>query len=164
MSEFTTKNTYYVGQVTKETCWAAAYETMIRHKGGDPAKVKTLPNYKEMCSRGILDGEFAACRDHIGLTSTRYTFFKDITNLEHSLRTHGPLWVSGFYCEGHKHIVVIGGVRIDDTEDQDDDDNEILMFDPWRAYNGAKAEPKWFPYSYFRNKLNPVSYSCQHWD
>jgi hypothetical protein len=155
MSAYECPNTYYVGQSTKETCWRAAYEMLLRYKGMDPKLADNLPNNSDMRTRGILDSEFAGCAKALGLGGIRYTYFKAIENLDWALRTCGPIWVSGFYCDGYKHIVCVKGVDVDDAK--------VLVNDPWRTFTGAKAKTVEWSFSYFANNLNPVPWACQLW-
>jgi hypothetical protein len=155
MSEYECPHSYYVGQSTKETCWRAAYEMLLRHKAGDPQKAFNLPNAAQMSTRGILDSEFATCAKELGLGGIRYTYFQAIENLEHALRNWGPIWVSGFYCEGAKHVVCVKGIDVDDEK--------VLVNDPWRSYTGAKGKAVQWSFSYFAKNINPVPWSCQLW-
>ncbi len=155
MGKMTIWNAFYIAQTTPETCWHAAYETMVRYKAGNPAVVDQLPNAKEMSERGIYDSEFMACASRIGLEGTRYTYFKDIGNVEYALQKFGPIWVSGFYASGHKHIVTLAGV--------DTDDKKVYVNDPFRGWNGAEQRASWWDHGWFANRLNPVPWACQHW-
>lgn len=145
----------YEGQATISTCWRACYRMLVGWKGKDRSIVDKLPNISKMLSRGILDSEFAACRDQLGLSSTRYTFFGTVSNVAHMVSTYGPIWVSGFYCNGSKHIVLVTGVNVDEKT--------IRVNDPWRSFTGAKGKPSWWGHGYFYKNINPVSFACQHW-
>lgn len=161
MSQYTIWNAFYVGQNTATTCWRAGYEMLLRYKAGDPQRARDLPNAAQMAQRGILDNEFPVCAQALGLGGIRYTYFQAIENLEHVLRTWGPVWSSGFFIKdkkagaSFKHIVVVAGI--------DTDDETVLINDPMRAYAGAKGEGRWWPFSYWANNLNPVPWSCQLW-
>lgn len=156
MARYSIWNAFYVSQTTQQTCWRACYEIMLRYKAMDPKKVYGLPNYNNMCARGILDSEFAACASVLKLGGIRFHWFKDITNVEHALRCWGPVWMSGFFgYEGSKHVVVLKGV--------DTGSNEVEINDPWRGYTANKTDSRWVPFSWFASKINPVSWSCQLW-
>jgi len=154
---YTVPNVYYTFQSTAQTCWRAGYEMLLRYKGKDPTLAHRLPNAAQMATRGIMDHEFYGCASALGLGGIRYTYFKDISLLEHALRSWGPVWVSGFFFPGteSKHIVVIGGVDVDDRK--------VLAYDPWRAYTGAQGKPVLWSFSYFSNNINPVPWACQLW-
>jgi len=81
-----------------------------------------------MATCGVLDHEFSKCAAALGLGGIRYTYFKDIELLEHALRSWGPVWCSGFCFPKTqaKHIVIIGGIDVDDRE--------VMVYDPWRGY------------------------------
>ena len=157
MGLYKVPNVYYIGQTTAQTCWRACYEIMLRHKGMDPQRAYNLPNAVKMATRGILDSEFPTCAAALGLGGIRYTYFQDIELLEHALRCWGPVWCSGFYFPNTqaKHIVVIGGVDVDD--------GKVLAFDPWRSFTGAQGKSVLWSFSYFANNLNPVPWACQLW-
>jgi hypothetical protein len=40
---------------------------------------------------------------------------------------------------------------------------EVYINDPYRAFSGGYAEPKWVSMKWFIEKMNPVDYACQHW-
>ena len=155
MSMYEVPRTYYIGQSTVATCWRACYEVMIRYAVGDPKTAYTLPDHKRMEKSGIKDPHFPVCAKALGLGGIRWHWFKDIENMNHALRCWGPVWVSGFYCDGHKHVVVVKGIDLDEKH--------ILVIDPWRGYVGAKGKAVEWSFSYFRNRINPVPWSCQLW-
>ena len=156
MGEYSASRVYYIAQTTYATCWRAAYETMVRYKVGDPKKVYKLPNYNAMCANGIMDSQFYACAKALGLGGIRYHWFKVMANVEHALRNWGPIWVSGFYASGHKHIIVVKGI--------DTDANEIEICDPLRGYYApTQGKAIMWPFSHFAKRINPASWSCQLW-
>ena len=144
-------NAFYVPQKKPTTCWKAGYEMMIRYKAGDPKKTDSLPRHSEMEERGILDKEFVECGQHIGLVGIKHEWFTDFNNMVHAIRYFGPVWCSGFFLQGKKHIIVIKGVNIDDQE--------IEYNDPWRAFMGADAKSTWRSFAWFKKNVNPVPWS-----
>ena len=94
----------------------------------------------------------------LGLTSTTCTAFKTPGKIQEKLEMYGPVWCSGFRADGHKHIVVLRGVR-----ETWHSAPEVYINDPFRGLTGAKARPSWWSFSRFAYKLNPVPYACQHW-
>ena len=149
-------NAFYVPQKAPTTCWKAGYEMMIRYKGGDPKLTDSLPNHAQMVQRGIMDSEFSDCAKHIGLGTVSHSWFQQFNNMVHAIRSWGPVWCSGFFLEGKKHIIVVKGVNIDDQE--------IEYNDPWRAFTGALPKSTWRPFSWFAKNVNPVAGSCQVWE
>jgi hypothetical protein len=105
-----------------------------------------------------MDSEFYTCRAYIGLSSTRYTHLQTFGHLKDLLEMYGPIWVSGFYADGHKHVVVLRGVREGWISDP-----EVYINDPYRGITGAEARPAWWSYSRFQKRINPVTFACQHW-
>lgn len=148
----------YIAQPNQTVCWNASYKMMLKWKGKSESLADSLPNDAQMRQRGILDSEFFACRGALGLSSSVYTSFQTVEKLKEKLETYGPIWVSGFYCDGHKHIVVVRGVRKGWLSDP-----EVYVNDPYRGLTGAQARPAWWSFSRFSNKMNPVPFACQHW-
>lgn len=156
--EYIVNNVPYISQGAVETCWNAAYKMMLKYKGRDESAADRLPNDQKMRERGILDGEFHACRDALGLTSSVYTGFQTVDDLKYKLESYGPIWVSGFYCEGHKHIWIVRGVK-----DPLIGEAEVYINDPWSGFKYGLAKPRWVSFKTFKDKMNPVSFACQHW-
>jgi hypothetical protein len=148
----------YLAQPDQKTCWNASYKMMLKYKKKVESLADSLPNDTEMRDRGILDSEFLSCRTSLGLSSTSYSCFKKAEDILAKLQTYGPIWVSGTYCDGHKHIVVLRGVREGYFSKP-----EVYVNDPYRGMTGAAARPAWWSLSYFAANLNPVAYACQHW-
>lgn len=158
--EYIVNNVPYVAQKDETTCWNAAYRMMLKYKSGkDPDAADRLPDAEKMKVSGIMDGQFLACRAALGLTSSTYKAFLTVEGIKDKLDYYGPIWVSGNYCSGHKHILVVRGVR-----DPIIGEAEVYVNDPYRGYKSGVNEPKWVSLSYFKNNINPVSYACQHWD
>lgn len=157
MSDHIVKNVPYIAQTTYETCWLAAYKMMLAWKNKPQDMAERLPNHETMRNNGILDSQFLICRSALGLMSSTYTGFKDADAIEGKLQSYGPIWVSGTYAKGHKHIVVLYGIR------GSGNGAEVLINDPATGMNISKPKPDWWPISWFANRLNPVAYSCQHW-
>jgi hypothetical protein len=149
----------YVSQENPRVCWKASYKMMLGWKDGKvQSAADSLPGKEEMEKRGILDSEFLPCRQALGLSSTTYTVFQDLEKLTNALKMYGPIWVSGFFADGNKHIMVLRGAREGYISDP-----EVYVNDPFRGWSGAEARPSWWAFSKFKSKLNPVSYACQHW-
>ena len=150
----------YIAQPDEKTCWNASYKMMLDYKsnGAWNSKADHLPNDAQMRDRGIYDSEFSACRDNLKLSSTTYKAFLTADGVKEKLDMYGPIWFSGFWAEGHKHIVVVRGVREGYISAP-----EVFVNDPIRALKGAAAQGTWWPYSKFLNNLNRVSFACQHW-
>lgn len=106
---------------------------------------------------GILDGQFLACRQALGLCSSSYTGFRDADAIEGKLQSYGPIWVSGTYAKGHKHIVVLYGVRGSGNS------AEVLNNDPATGMSISNPKPDWWPIGLVRQPVKPVAYACQHW-
>ncbi|MFZ4625530.1 MAG: papain-like cysteine protease family protein [Rhodoferax sp.] len=157
MSDFIVKNVPYIAQTTYETCWLAAYKMMLAWKKRPQELAERLPNDAIMRQNGILDSQFLACRGALGLLSSSYTGFKDADAIEGKLQSYGPIWVSGTYAKGHKHIVVLYGVRGSGNS------AEVLINNPETGMSITNPKPDWWPIGWFANRLNPVSFSCQHW-
>ncbi|MCZ2154260.1 MAG: hypothetical protein LC114_10255 [Bryobacterales bacterium] len=154
----------YIQQPDQRTCWNAGYKMMLAYKGKDQSLADNLPNDALMRERGILDTEFPVCRDKLGLTSSIYTAFNDPKVLKDKLKWYGPIWVSGFYCDDYKHIIVVRGIRIPWYSDEDDVTNwQVYVNDPYRSLAGAHGRPAWWSFTRFANKMNKVPFACQHW-
>jgi hypothetical protein len=155
-----TVNVKYISQPDAQTCWNASYKMMLNYKKGasDEARADSLPNDSAMRSRGILDGEFSACRNALGLSSSVYTGFQTASAVKDKLEMYGPIWCSGFWAEGHKHIIIVRGIREGYISAA-----EIFVNDPIRGYKGAEARGAWWPFTRYVNHLNPVPFACQHW-
>ncbi len=156
-----TKTVKYIAQETEATCWKAAYKMMLNYKSGEQAesKANNLPNDAQMRERGILDSEFPACRGALGLSSSTYKAFLTADGIKEKLETYGPIWVSGDYCEGkYKHIVILCGIR-----DHWVDETEVMINDPWSGFKHGLNKPRWIPLSRFTDRMNKVSFACQHW-
>lgn len=157
MSDYIVKNVPYIAQTTYETCWLAAYKMMLAWKGKPQTLAEKLPDHQIMRVNGIMDSQFLACRQALGLCSSTYTGFRDADAIEGKLKSYGPIWVSGTYAKGHKHIVVLYGVR------GSGNDAQVLIHDPATGMSIANPKPDWWPIGWFANRLNPVPYACQHW-
>lgn len=154
----------YIQQPDQRTCWNACYKMMLRFQGRPESEADSLPNDAKMRTRGIMDDEFCACRDKLKLTSSIYQGFKTPQQLKEKLERYGPIWASGFWADGHKHIVVIRGIRISWYSSESDISNwQVYVNDPFRKLAGAEAKPSWWSFSRFAYKLNEVPFSCQHW-
>ncbi len=149
----------YIAQPDQTSCWNASYKMLLRYRGWDEGLADSLPEADKMHEDGIMDSQFHTCRDYIGLASTRYTYLKEFDNLKQVLEMYGPIWVSGFYAGGHKHIVVLRGVR----SPWYSSDQDVYINDPYRGITGAEARPAWWSFSYFKRNINPVAFACQHW-
>ncbi len=150
----------YIQQADPRTCWNAGYKMMLNYKGGagwEP-RADGLPNDTEMRDRGIYDSEFATCRNALGLSSSVYTGFKTASAINDKITMYGPIWCSGFWADGHKHVIVLCGVREGYFSSA-----EVLVNDPGRGLAGAQGRSAWWSLGRFANHLNPVSYACQHW-
>lgn len=156
--EYVIQNVPYVAQDGVTTCWKASYKMMLKYRKLDVSAADNLPASQAMVREGIKDYQFETCRTKLGLTSTNYKCFNTADNIEYMLRMYGPVWVSGFYCNGAKHIVVLRGVK-----DPFVGSAEVLLNDPWRGYKSGVCEPKWYDLQWFVDKMNPVMYACQHW-
>ncbi len=157
VSDYIVPNVPYIPQKTYETCWLAAYKMLLAWKGRPQEMAESLPNHQIMRRDGILDSQFLACRTALGLMSSTYTGFRDADAIEGKLQSYGPIWVSGTYAKGHKHIVVLRGVR------GSGNDAEVLINDPQTGMNISNPKDDWWPISWFSNRLNPVAFACQHW-
>jgi hypothetical protein len=153
-------NVNYMQQADPRTCWNAGYKMMLNYKNGvaGESRADNLPNDTAMRDRGIYDSEFAACRNSLGLSSTVYTGFKTASSVNDKLAMYGPIWCSGFWADGHKHIIVLRGVREGYTSSP-----EVFVNDPGRGLAGAEGRGAWWSFGRFANHLNPVSFACQHW-
>ena len=149
----------YIPQPDQRTCWHASYKMLLRYRGADESLADRLPDADKMREDGIMDSQFHTCRDFLGLNSTRYTYLKEFDHLKTLLEMYGPIWVSGFYASGHKHIVILRGVR----SPWYSSDEEVYINDPYRGITGAEARPAWWSFSYFKRNINPVQFACQHW-
>src|SRR5882672_1337996 len=105
-------NVNYIQQADPRTCWNAGYKMMLNYKYGvaGESRADNLPNDTAMRDRGIYDSEFATCRNAVGLSSTVYSGFKTASSVNDKLTMYGPIWCSGFWADGHKHIIVLRGV------------------------------------------------------
>lgn len=157
MSDYIVNNVPYIAQNTYETCWLAAYKMMLGYRSKAAELAERLPNHQAMRREGILDAQLPICRKALDLCSSTYTGFRDADDIESKLQKYGPIWVSGFYAKGHKHIVVLRGVRGSGS------DAEVLVNDPQTGMNITTPKPEWWPLGWFANRLNPVPYACQHW-
>ncbi|MBI4910710.1 MAG: hypothetical protein HY820_44260 [Acidobacteria bacterium] len=153
-----TVNVPYVAQKEIPTCWNAAYRMMLMYKGKDPSAADQLPNDKQMRDRGILDSEFLACRNKLGMTSSTYKAFATADQIEEKLKFYGAIWVSGTYCEGHKHILILRGIKRPLIGS-----DEVLVNDPWSGFKYGLTKPRWIDLNTFVQKMNPVVGACQHW-
>lgn len=156
--EYIVEGVPYYDQLDRRTCWNASYKMMLGFKGRQERLADELPNDAKMRERGILDGEFPICRNALGLTSTSFSVFKTVDGLKDALERYGPIWCSGFWCDGHKHIVVVRGVR-----ETWGCSPEAYVHDPYRAITGAAGRAAWWSFSRFSVHLNPVPFACQHW-
>ena len=157
--EYIVENVPYIAQKTATTCWNAAYKMMLAYKGKSKRKADRLPRDKQMRKRGILDSEFASCRNAIGLTSTVYTAFSSAEKIKERLEMYGPIWVSGKYCGSqYKHIIVLIGVKSPILSR-----DEVLINDPYSGFSTSLNRSRWIPLSRFIKKINKASFSCQHW-
>ncbi|MCA9127720.1 MAG: C39 family peptidase [Planctomycetales bacterium] len=157
--EYLVEGVPYIAQPTATTCWNAAYKMMLKYKGKSELAADSLPNDEQMRKRGILDAEFVACRQKIGLTSSTYKAFLTADDIKTKLQTYGPIWVSGTYCESaYKHIVVLRGVRSPWIGD-----DEVYINDPYSGFKYGLDKPRWFPLDKFVSKINKVDFCCQHW-
>lgn len=120
---------------------------MLKYKNKDEALAGRLPGDKEMRQRGTL-----------GLTSSTHKGFLTVTDLKSKLESYGPIWISGEYCGGKKHIIVVRGVR-----DPWVGDPEVYINDPWSGFRYSLNNPRWISFKTFAGKINPVSFACQHW-
>ena len=159
MEDYYVDDVPYFAQETSTTCWNAAYKMMLKYKDKPTSYSEVLPNHVQMRSRGILDSEFASCRDSLGLSSSTYKGLLTLDGIRDKLEMYGPIWVSGQYCESSfKHIVVLRGVR-----DPWYCEAEVCINDPYSGFVGAKSEPRWIPFKRFVAKINAVQCACQHW-
>ena len=154
-------NVTYVQQADPRTCWNAGYKMMLNYKSGVgwESRADNLPNDAAMRDRGIYDSELAACRNALGLTSSVYTGFKSASAINDKLNMYGPIWCSGFWADGHKHIIVLRGVREGYFSSP-----EVFVNDPGRGLAGAEGRGAWWSLGRFANHINPVSFACQHWE
>jgi hypothetical protein len=159
MSEYIVNNVPYIAQETYETCWLAAYKMMLAWGNRSQDLAERLPNNESMRQDGIMDSQFLICRSALGLSSSVYTGFKTADAIEDKLKKYGPIWVSGTYAKGHKHCVVLYGVRTSWGWGS----AEVLIQDPATGMRINNPKPDWWPIGWFANRLNPVAYSCQHW-
>lgn len=157
MSEYIVSNVPYIAQNTYETCWLASYKMMLAWRSKATDLAERLPNHQDMRREGIMDSQFPVCRKALGLLSSTYTGFRDADAIEGKLQSYGPIWVSGKYAKGHKHIVVLLGVR------GSGGDAEVLVNDPATGMSISNAKSEWWPLGWFANRLNPVPFACQHW-
>jgi hypothetical protein len=150
----------YMKQADQKTCWNASYKMMLNYKKGvaGESEADNLPNDTEMRDRGIYDSEFPTCRNALKMSSTVYSGFKTASGINDKLTMYGPIWCSGFWADGHKHIVVLCGVREGYISAP-----EVFVNDPARALSGAQGRGAWWSLGKFANHLNPVPYACQHW-
>ena len=155
-ADYIVKEVPYIAQSTYETCWLAAYKMMLAWKRRPLDQAERLPNNETMRRDGILDSQFLSCRTALGLMSSTYTGFKEADAIEGKLQSCGPIWVSGTYAKGHKHIVVLYGVRGSGK------DAEVLINDPQTGMSISKPKPDWWPIGWFTHRLNPVPFACQH--
>lgn len=134
---------------------------MLNYKRGaaGESRADSLPNCAEMRDRGIYDSEFAECRNALGLTSSVYTGFKTASSINDKLTMYGPIWCSGFWADGHRHIIVPRGVREGYFSSP-----EVFVNDPARGLSGAEGRGAWWSLGRFANRLNPVPFACQHWE
>ena len=158
MSEYIVSGVPYIAQTTYETCWLAAYKMMLAYKGKSQQLAEQLPNHKEMRVNGIMDSQLLGCRKALELSSSSYTGYKDPESVGWKLRNYGPLWVSGKFAKGHKHIIVVYGIR-----EPLFGEPELLIHDPQTGMSITNVKPEWIAHSWFANRLNPVPYACQHW-
>ncbi|MEO8130156.1 MAG: papain-like cysteine protease family protein [Bryobacteraceae bacterium] len=150
----------YISQPDEQTCWYASYKMMLDYQsmGAWNARADHLPNMSLMRERGILDSELAPCRNHLGLSSTTYKSFLTAGGVADAIDRYGPVWCSGFWAEGHKHIVVLCGVREGYISAP-----EVYVNDPRRALHGAASKGTWWSFEKFVKNLNKVPYAFQHW-
>jgi len=153
MDEYIIPNVPYVAQTDPRWCWNAGYRMMLLAAGRPDFLVDCFPNDADMKDRGILDSEFQACRDALGLTSSSWNSFNSLDKLQQKLEMYGPIWCSGFWCDGHKHIVIARGVG----------DQGVYVNDPYRGMTGAAARPSWWSWGKFVNNMNRVPFAFQHW-
>jgi ABC-type bacteriocin/lantibiotic exporter with double-glycine peptidase domain len=156
--EYIVEGVPYYQQPDQRTCWNASYKMILAYGCRKVGLADELPNNAKMRERGILDSEFPICRNALGLTSTRYTALKTVDGLKNALELYGPIWCSGFWCDGAKHIVIVRGIREGVFSKP-----EVYVNDPYRAITGAEGRPSWWTFSRFSAYLNPVPFACQHW-
>lgn len=157
--EYIVKGVPYIAQKTGQTCWNAAYKMMLAYKKKSQSAADKLPNDKEMRKRGIYDSEFADCRDKLGLASFTYTALLSAAVIKEKLEMFGPIWVSGRYCGSrNKHIVVLVGISVPLVGE-----DKVLINDPYSGYSTSLNKARWIPLERFTERINRVTYSCQHW-
>lgn len=159
MDEIVVADVPYFAQKTYETCWLAAYKMMLAWRGNSKDLADRLPNHQTMRRDGILDWQLPVCRKALGMSSSSYTGFTNAGDIGLKLENYGPIWISGFYADGHKHVVVLYGVRGSGSSAQ------VLINDPQSGMNLSYGDPKpaWWNLSWFAARLNAVPYACQHW-
>lgn len=157
MSEYIVSDVPYIAQNTYETCWLASYKMMLAWKGKSKELAEQLPDHRKMRQEGIMDAQLLGCRKALNLSSSTYTGFRDEEAIESKLQKYGPIWVSGFFASGHKHIVVLYGVRGSGSKAQ------VLINDPQTGMSITNPKPDWWSLGWFANRLNEVPYACQHW-
>lgn len=159
MEDYYVEGVPYIAQATGETCWNAAYKMMLKYKKLSDSVADTLPNDSAMRTRGILDSEFAICRNALNLSSSTYKGFLTLDNVYDKLKSYGPIWVSGEYCESSfKHIVVLRGISNPIFGEA-----EVCINDPYSGFKHGWSKPRWIPFSRFIDRINKVNYACQHW-
>jgi len=150
----------YIAQPDEQTCWYASYKMMLDYQsmGAWVGRADHLPNIAQMKQRGIYDSELATCRNSVGMSSTTYKSFLTADSVADMLDMYGPIWCSGFWAEGHKHIVVLRGIREGYFSAP-----EVYVNDPRRALHGAAAWGAWWSFDKFVKNLNRVPFAFQHW-
>src|SRR4051794_39118857 len=131
----------YIQQPDQQTCWNASYKMMLNYSNGvaGESRADNLPNDAAMRDRGILDSEFVTCRNALALSSTVYTGFKTASSVNDKLTMYGPIWCSGFWANGHKHVIVLRGVREGYISAP-----EVYVNDPQRGLSGAEGRGAWW--------------------
>jgi len=149
----------YIAQPDEKTCWNASYKMLLdwASSGAWNSRADRLPNDRLMRDRGILDSEFATCRNALSLNSSTYTAFLTPKGVRDKINMYGPIWCSGYWANGHKHVVVLRGIREGTFSAA-----EVFVNDPYRAFQGAAPVGTWWPFSKFVNNLNRVPFTCQH--
>lgn len=157
--EYIVQNVPYIAQPTGATCWNAAYKMMLKYRGKSESLADSLPNDALMRERGILDREFALCRQNLGLSSSTHTGFQTVDAIKTKLEMYGPIWVSGDYCEGrYKHILILRGIK-----DPLIGDAEVYVNDPYSGFRYGLIQPRWLNFKRFVERMNKVPFACQHW-
>lgn len=133
-----------VGQVSINSCWAAAASMLVSWRDGGPVQnprdvayaAGFLQRYDD--DQGLPAGDRAMLAANLGLEQEAGQNFT-IDAFAELLRTRGPLWVAERTPSGNNHIVVVTGLQTDGNADGSG--TTLRIADPMGREPGSPAGP-----------------------